>query len=45
VGAYRRGFEDRRYDRCYFNPYRVGSAQWREYEAGWWGEQASEAAQ
>jgi hypothetical protein len=34
VSAYNRGLEDRRYDGCYFNPYRRGSAEWWEYEAG-----------
>ena len=28
VGAYRRGLEDRRYDKVYFNPYRAGSGHW-----------------
>jgi hypothetical protein len=42
VGAYRRGIEDHEYDKCYFNPYSVGSAQWREYEAGWRGVQEQE---
>ena len=34
VGAYRRGLEDRRYDGCYFNPYRAGSVDWWDYQRG-----------
>jgi hypothetical protein len=34
VGAYRRGLEDRRYDGCYFNPYRAGSVDWWNYLKG-----------
>jgi len=31
---YQRGFEDYAYGRVYANPYRVGCAAWRQYEAG-----------
>jgi hypothetical protein len=34
VGAYRRGWEDRSYDGCYYNPFGRGSVEWWEYEAG-----------
>jgi hypothetical protein len=34
VAPYRRGFEDATYDRCWFCPYRAGSADAREYAAG-----------
>ena len=34
VGAYRRGLEDRRYDKVYFNPYRAGSVDWWDYQRG-----------
>ena len=34
VGAYRRGLEDRRYDKVYFNPYRAGSGHWWDYQRG-----------
>ena len=35
MGAYRRGFEDARYDHCWFCPYRAGTAVAAEYAAGW----------
>ena len=41
VAPYRRGFEDCTYDRCWFCPYPAGSAEAREYAAGW---QAGKAA-
>lgn len=34
VAPYRRGFEDATYDRCWFCPYRVGSREATQYEAG-----------
>ncbi len=34
VGAYRRGFEDRTYDRAWFCPYRAGTVEAQEYAAG-----------
>ncbi len=34
VGAYRRGWEDRHYDRCWFCPYAAGTVEAGEYAAG-----------
>ena len=34
VGAYRRGFEDRHYDNCWFCPYAPGTVEAGEYAAG-----------
>lgn len=42
VGAYRRGFEDMHYDRCWFCPYRAGTVEAGEYAAGQGAAQAME---
>jgi hypothetical protein len=34
IGAYRRGWEDRHYDRCWFCPYAAGTVEAGEYAAG-----------
>ena len=34
ISPYRAGFEDCLYNRCYANPFVVGSPQWSQYDAG-----------
>ncbi len=34
ISPYRAGFEDCLYNRCYANPFTLGSVQWSQYDSG-----------